>query len=116
MNKGNLCRKVNFDELAQTDGGGFVGHFNNVIPIRPSKKESVVILGRSYDTECLEALIKALLFDLLIDKKALAQYLAVSVRTVDNLMKDGLPHHPLKRRVCFRLSEVKEWLLSRRLP
>ena len=37
-------------------------------------------------------------------------YLKVSKGTVENLMREGLPHVKLKRRVLFRLDLVDGWL------
>ncbi len=48
-----------------------------------------------------------------MSKKDLMAYLKVSKGTVENLMREGLPHVKLKRRVLFRLDLVDEWLEAR---
>ena len=46
-----------------------------------------------------------------IDKKALANRLGLSRRTIDNWMQRGLPHLKLgARRVRFDLRDVEPWL------
>ena len=46
-----------------------------------------------------------------IDKKALANRLGLSRRTIDNWMQRGLPHLNLgARRVRFDLRDVEPWL------
>ena len=45
-----------------------------------------------------------------LSKKDLMGYLKVSKGTVENLMREGLPHVKLKRRVLFRLDLVDGWL------
>jgi excisionase family DNA binding protein len=48
-----------------------------------------------------------------LSKKDLMAYLRVSKGTVENLMREGLPHVKLKRRVLFRLDLVDKWLEAR---
>jgi predicted DNA-binding transcriptional regulator AlpA len=47
----------------------------------------------------------------LADKRRVAAYANLSVRTIDNLMAEGLPHLKIgRRRVRFDLPEVSTWL------
>ena len=45
-----------------------------------------------------------------LNKKDLQGYLKISSATVDRLMKEGLPHVKLRRRVLFRVDLVDGWL------
>ena len=48
------------------------------------------------------------------DKRAVADMLGLSRRTIDNLLRDGCPHLKLgARRVRFDMSEVASWLRER---
>lgn len=46
----------------------------------------------------------------LLSRKELAAFLGVSLRTVDNLMRQGLPRIVIASRPRFDVVEVKEWL------
>lgn len=51
-----------------------------------------------------------------VNRKEIAERLGVSVRTVGNLISDGLPIVPLgKRRVQFEVEEVLTWAKDRRI-
>jgi len=43
-------------------------------------------------------------------QRGLAQHLACSVRSVELLMAEGMPHAILIGRVKFRVSEIEPWL------
>jgi hypothetical protein len=45
-----------------------------------------------------------------LDKRALAQHLCCSVRSIENALADGMPHAVIFGRVKFRVSEVEPWL------
>lgn len=52
----------------------------------------------------------------LLNREEIAEHLGVSVRTVGDLIKDGLPTIPLgKRRVQFDYEEVLTWAKDRRI-
>lgn len=52
----------------------------------------------------------------LVNRKEIAELLGVSVRTVSNLISDGLPTVPLgKKRVQFNYDEVLLWLKDRKI-
>ena len=43
-------------------------------------------------------------------KKDVAKFLQLSVRTIDNLLRQGLPHLKLGKRRCrFDMVEVRQW-------
>jgi len=46
-------------------------------------------------------------------KKDLMAYLKISKGTIERLMKQGLPHVKLERRVLFRKADVDKWLESK---
>ncbi len=46
-------------------------------------------------------------------KKDLMAYLKISKGTVENLMKQGLPHVKLERRVLFRREDIDAFLESK---
>ncbi|MEN6560099.1 MAG: helix-turn-helix domain-containing protein [Acidobacteriota bacterium] len=48
-----------------------------------------------------------------LNKKDLQGYLKISSATVDRLMKEGLPHVKLRRRVLFRVDLIDRWLEDR---
>jgi len=48
-----------------------------------------------------------------LTKKDLMGYLSISKATVEKLMKQGLPHVKLERRVLFRRADVDKWLESK---
>ena len=48
-----------------------------------------------------------------LTKKELMAYLKISRTTVDGLMKHGLPHIKLERRVLFRRADVDAFLESK---
>jgi len=50
-----------------------------------------------------------------LSKKDLMAYLKISRTTVDGLMKEGLPHIKLKRRVLFRREDVDAFLETKRI-
>ncbi len=56
--------------------------------------------------------------DLLISRKEIAQYLGISLVTLTDWMKRGLPFHKVNGRVYFQRSEVLEYVKSnkRRKP
>jgi hypothetical protein len=45
-----------------------------------------------------------------LTREKLAEYLGCSVRSVDNLKKDGMPWHIIVGKPKFRPSEVEAWL------
>lgn len=49
----------------------------------------------------------------LFSKKDLMAYLKISKGTVENLMRQGLPHIKLERRVLFRREDVDAFLESK---
>ncbi len=52
----------------------------------------------------------------LLNRKEIAERLGVSVRTVGNLISDGLPTVPLgKKRVQFNYDEVLLWLKDKKI-
>ena len=57
-----------------------------------------------------------MLFDKCIGAKDVANFLGVSLRQVNYLMKEGLPFYKIGRSVRFRLSEVQVWLSGRSYP
>jgi excisionase family DNA binding protein len=50
--------------------------------------------------------------DLLISRKEIAQYLGISLVTLTDWMKRGLPFHKVNGRVYFQRSEVLEYVKS----
>jgi excisionase family DNA binding protein len=50
--------------------------------------------------------------DLLISRKEIAQYLGISLVTLTDWMKRGLPFHKVNGRVYFQRSEVFEYVKS----
>jgi len=50
----------------------------------------------------------------MLNKKQIAEHYAVSVPTIDRLMKEGLPYVKVGKNVRFDLDEVKEWLKNKR--
>ncbi|MDW7759444.1 MAG: helix-turn-helix domain-containing protein [Acidobacteriota bacterium] len=46
-------------------------------------------------------------------KREIAEYLKISLATLERLMKEGLPHIKLSRRVLFRKADVDAWLESK---
>jgi len=50
----------------------------------------------------------------LLNKKETASFLRVSARTVENLMRRGLPYIKLSARATrFRMSDLQGWLTTR---
>jgi hypothetical protein len=45
-----------------------------------------------------------------LDKRALAEHLACSVRSIQTVLAEGCPHAVVFGRVKFRVSEVEPWL------
>jgi hypothetical protein len=45
-----------------------------------------------------------------VDKRTLAAYLSCSVRSLNTLVAEGMPHAILVGKVKFRVSEVEAWL------
>jgi excisionase family DNA binding protein len=50
-----------------------------------------------------------------LSKKELEAYLKISKGTVERLMKQGLPHIKLDRRVLFKKSDIDRWLETKRV-
>jgi excisionase family DNA binding protein len=50
-----------------------------------------------------------------LSKKDLATYLGISKGTIERLMKQGLPHIKLERRVLFKQSDIDHWLETKRV-
>ena len=50
---------------------------------------------------------------ILFDKHGAAEFLSVSVSTIDRLRKEGLPCITLDGRVLFRRASLDEWAASR---
>jgi excisionase family DNA binding protein len=48
-----------------------------------------------------------------LTKPKVAEYLKVSLATLERLMRQGLPHIKLDRRVLFRKADVDRWLESK---
>jgi hypothetical protein len=48
-----------------------------------------------------------------LDKRGLAAYLACSVRSIQTVLAEGMPHAVIFGRVKFRVSEVEPWLQAR---
>ncbi len=44
------------------------------------------------------------------NKKEISEHYAVSIPTIDRLMKDGLPYVKLGKSVRFDLEKVEQWL------
>lgn len=51
----------------------------------------------------------------LVNRKEIAELLGVCVRTVGNLIKDGLPTVPVRGRLQFDCEEVLTWAKDRRI-
>lgn len=49
-----------------------------------------------------------------ISKKELAKKLELTIGSINNYMKKGMPYHKLDYIVRFKLSEVEIWLEQRR--
>ncbi len=49
----------------------------------------------------------------LLTMKQVMEYLQVSRTTVSRLMRQGLPHIKLDRRVLFRKADIDRWLESK---
>jgi hypothetical protein len=47
-----------------------------------------------------------------LDRKALAEYLGCSVRSIEMRMAEGMPAWKVMGRVKFRVSEVEPWLME----
>ena len=45
-----------------------------------------------------------------LDKRALAEHLSCSIRSIQTALADGMPHTIIFGRVKFRVSEVEPWL------
>lgn len=45
-----------------------------------------------------------------LDKRALAQHLSCSIRSIQTALAQGMPHATIFGRVKFRVSEVEPWL------
>lgn len=45
-----------------------------------------------------------------LSKSTIASYFGVSLPTINNYMKRGIPYHKVGRRVLFRKREVDEWV------
>ena len=45
-----------------------------------------------------------------LDKRALAEHLSCSIRSIQTALADGMPHAIIFGRVKFRVSEVEPWL------
>lgn len=56
------------------------------------------------------------LFESLICKKSLSDRLEISQSFINKLMIKGLPHYKIGSAVRFRVSEVVDWLRTRRRP
>jgi excisionase family DNA binding protein len=50
-----------------------------------------------------------------LSKKDLQVYLKISKGTIERLMKQGLPHIKLERRVLFKKSDIDHWLETKRV-
>jgi len=50
-----------------------------------------------------------------LSKKDLAAYLGISKGTVERLMKQGLPHIKLERRVLFKCEDVDAFLKTKKI-
>ena len=48
-----------------------------------------------------------------LTKQEVAQYMRVSLATLERLMRQGLPYVKLERRVLFRKADVDRWLGSK---
>jgi hypothetical protein len=48
-----------------------------------------------------------------LDKRALAEHLSCSVRSIQTALAEGMPHAVIFGRVKFRVSEVEPWLEAR---
>jgi excisionase family DNA binding protein len=48
-----------------------------------------------------------------LTKQEVAEYMKVSLATLERLMRQGLPHIKLSRRVLFRKADVDRWLESK---
>lgn len=46
----------------------------------------------------------------LLNRKEIAELLGVSVRTIGNLISEGLPTAPVGRRIQFKYEDVLNWL------
>lgn len=51
---------------------------------------------------------------MLLNKKELASKLKVSVATIDNLMKKGMPYLKIGKSVRFNLEEIFKWLKEKK--
>jgi hypothetical protein len=45
-----------------------------------------------------------------LDKRALAEHLSCSVRSIETAVADGMPHAVIFGRVKFKVHEVEAWL------
>lgn len=45
-----------------------------------------------------------------LSKKDLIEYMGVSLPTISNYMKAGMPYHKVGRRVLFRKGEIDGWV------
>lgn len=50
-----------------------------------------------------------------LSKKDLMTYLKISKGTIERLMKQGLPHIKLERRVLFKKADIDAWLETKRV-
>ncbi|MBE3126330.1 MAG: excisionase family DNA-binding protein [Acidobacteria bacterium] len=50
-----------------------------------------------------------------LTKRELCEYLKVSRWVIERLMREGLPHFPLGRRVLFKREDVDSWLKKKKL-
>lgn len=48
-----------------------------------------------------------------LTKTEAAEYMRVSIATLDRLMLQGLPYVKLERRVIFRIQDIDRWLEKR---
>jgi excisionase family DNA binding protein len=48
-----------------------------------------------------------------LTKREAAEYTRVSIATLERLMRKGLPHIKLERRVLFRREDIDRWLESK---
>lgn len=67
------------------------------IALRSAEQAYEIILKRTREPE-------------IMTKKECADYLRVSVSTIDRFMKEGLPHRQVGGHPRFIRSEIKEWM------
>jgi excisionase family DNA binding protein len=68
-------------------------------------------------SQVVDAQPKQLVFENLVTKKQLAESLSISKSFINKLMaNEGLPYRQLGRAVRFSVSEVADWLHTKRRP